>query len=110
MRSRIPIIVTGAFALAALMAFAPAASAQIDTGSIVGAVTDATGAVVPGASVTATQEGSGISVTTVTNQRGEYSIPNLRIGTYSVAAELQGFQRSVKQALRLNIATALRRN
>ncbi len=110
MRSRIPIIVTGAFALAVLMAFAPAASAQLDTGSIVGAVTDATGAVVSGASVTATQEGSGISVTTVTNQRGEYSIPNLRIGSYSVAAELQGFQRSVKQGLRLNIQTRLEVN
>ena len=111
MRSRkIRTISTGAFALAVLMAFVPAASAQIDTGAIVGAVTDSTGAAVPGVSVTATQEGSGISVTTVTNQRGEYSIPNLRIGTYSVAAELQGFQRSVKQSLRLNIQARLEVN
>ena len=86
-----------------LFSFATAAAAQTDTGVIVGRVVDDSGAVLPGVTVTMTQEGTGISATTVTNDRGEYLFPGLRVGTYSVAAELQGFRRAVRREIRVNV-------
>ncbi|HSF18892.1 MAG TPA: TonB-dependent receptor [Vicinamibacteria bacterium] len=63
------------------------------TGSIDGKVTDDTGAVLPGATVTLTSEALlGGSRTAVTNNLGSYRFPSLSIGIYSVQAELQGFE------------------
>lgn len=62
-------------------AYAGAASAQIDTGFIVGTVRDQSGAVVPGATVTATQDATGVPTTTVTSGSGQYAFPGLKIGT-----------------------------
>ncbi len=81
--------------------------AQLDTGSIVGAVRDPQGGVMPGVTVTATQEGTGTVYTAVTDDRGRYLFPNLRIGTYTVAAELQGFRRAVRSGLQLNVQSQL---
>lgn len=90
-------------AIVVLFAFATAAAAQTDTGVIVGRVVDDSGAVLPGVTVTVTQEGTGIAATTVTNDRGEYLFPGLRVGTYSVTAELQGFRRAVRREVRVNV-------
>ena len=60
---------------------------------ISGFVKDMSGGVVPGASVTATQLGTGLGRTTVTNTAGYYVIPDVPIGEYTVAAELVGFKR-----------------
>lgn len=81
------------------------AFAQIDTGVIVGRVVDDSGAVLPGVTVTATQEGTGLASSSLTNDRGEYIFPGLRVGTYSVAAELQGFRRAVRNGVRVNVQT-----
>ena len=51
----------------------------------------------PGVSVTATQEATGVAATSVTNANGEFIFPGLRVGTYDVAAELQGFRRTVRR-------------
>ncbi len=77
--------------------------AQTDTASIVGTVKDASGAVMPGVTVTATQTGTNVTLTAITNASGQYLFPNLRIGTYSVAAELQGFRRTVRSDVQLNV-------
>ena len=69
--------------------FGSTASAQIDTGTIVGRVTDASGGVLPGVSVTATQQGTGVASNAVTNANGEFIFPGLRVGAYEVAAELR---------------------
>src|SRR5829696_2047735 len=87
----------------ALAAFTPAAFAQIDTGVIVGRVTDDSGAVLPGVTIVATQEGTGVASTTVSNERGEYIFPGLRVGAYAVTAELQGFKRAVQRNVRVNV-------
>ena len=79
------------------------AFAQIDTGVIVGRITDDSGGVLPGVTVTATQDGTGIAATTVSNERGEYSFPGLRVGTYAVSAELQGFKRALRRDVRVNV-------
>ncbi|MFN2446177.1 MAG: carboxypeptidase regulatory-like domain-containing protein [Vicinamibacterales bacterium] len=78
-------------------------SAQIDTAAVVGRVADASGAILPGATVTATQEGTGVVSTTVTNASGEFVFPALRVGRYSVAAELSGFRRTVQPDVVLNV-------
>ncbi|HEX2453873.1 MAG TPA: TonB-dependent receptor [Vicinamibacterales bacterium] len=77
--------------------------AQTDTASIVGTVKDGSGAVMPGVTVTATQAGTDVALTTTTNASGQYVFPTLRIGTYSVAAELQGFRRTVRSDVLLNV-------
>jgi hypothetical protein len=79
------------------------ATAQLDTGTIVGTVTDSSGAVLPGVTVTATQEATGVAQTTVTNDSGQFIFPGLRVGRYTVAAELQGFRRGVRTDITLSV-------
>ena len=55
-----------------------------------GAVTDSTGAVLPGVTITAVHKASGNTFTTVTDERGEFRLP-VRVGTYTITAELSGF-------------------
>src|SRR5919206_472002 len=80
------------FTLAVLVAFASAASAQTFRGSITGRVADSTGAVLPGVSVTATNNGTSVARTTTTSETGDFSLPDLQLGTYTIEATLQGFQ------------------
>jgi len=65
---------------------------QTIVSSIVGQVSDASGAVVPSAQVTVTNEGTRISVQAITDAGGTYSIPNLYAGVYTVEAKCQGFE------------------
>jgi len=67
------------------------AFAQVTTADIVGRVTDATGAVLPGATVTITNEGTRDVRSAPTNVSGDYVFNLLPIGTYAVKVELQGF-------------------
>jgi len=63
--------------------------------TISGAVTDQSGAVVPGAVVTATNQGTGVSSTAQTNSAGQYVFPYLPLGTYTVHVKKEGFQTEV---------------
>jgi carboxypeptidase family protein len=65
------------------------ASAQTDRGRIVGTVTDANGAIVPGATVLVKNEGTGEERTTTTNESGYYIIPSLRPAFYTLKASAQ---------------------
>ncbi|MFN7976530.1 MAG: carboxypeptidase regulatory-like domain-containing protein [Vicinamibacterales bacterium] len=95
-------------ALVAVLSVLPSfASAQIDTGTIVGKVADESGAVLPGVTVTLTQEGTGVTISTVTNAAGEYVFPGQRIGKYTVTAELQGFKKSAYTGVQLNVQARL---
>src|SRR5579872_551889 len=66
--------------------------AQVDTGSITGTATDASGAVVSGAKVTLTNEGTGAVLSTTTGTDGNYTFSPVRIGTYKIDASAQGFK------------------
>ena len=99
-----------ALALALVLSLTGLASAQIDTASIVGTITDASGAVLPGVTVVATQVGTGTQLTAVTSDRGGYSLSNLKVGTYTVSAELEGFRRVVRQGVVLNVQERLQLN
>jgi hypothetical protein len=63
-----------------------------ETASVVGTVTDASGAVIPGATATLTNLGTGIVQTATTNGTGDYNFPLLQVGTYSVKIEAKGFK------------------
>jgi hypothetical protein len=72
--------------------WANAAHAQAETGDIVGTVTDASGAVVPGASVTATNVGTGVAQSAVAAGSGDFIFNQLQVGTYTVKVEAKGFK------------------
>ena len=74
------------------VAIAALCDAQTFRGSISGRVTDATGAVLPGVTVTATNNATAQSRTTTTSGTGDFSLPDLALGTYTLEATLQGFQ------------------
>jgi Carboxypeptidase regulatory-like domain len=87
--------------LMACLVFATIGSAQTTTGRISGTVNDSSGGVLPGVSVTVTQDGTGLSRTTSTDTRGGYVFVDLPVGTYSVKVELSGFKTSVKSGYTL---------
>jgi undecaprenyl pyrophosphate phosphatase UppP len=81
--------------------------AQFDAGQISGFVRDAGGLVVPGVSVTATNEGNLQRREAVSNADGYYVFPSLIVGTYTISAELPGFARSTTTGVRLNAASRI---
>ena len=70
---------------------------------LVGTVTDQSGALVPGVEVTAVNKETNVTGKTLSNERGDYLIDNLRPGSYDVSAELPGFKKQVFTAVRLEI-------
>ena len=73
--------------LLSVMVFSPPAYAQQETATITGIVRDASGGIVPKATVTVTNVQTNITAKTETDDQGAYVIPSLRPGEYSVAAE-----------------------
>ena len=90
-----------ALALTALAATAGAA-AQTIVGQIAGTVTDSSGGVLPGVTVTVANEGTGLVRTAVTDERGAWTVTNLPVGRYSVKAELTGFRPAQQTGFELN--------
>ena len=82
--------------------------AQAVTGTLLGNVTDSSGAAVPGATVTATETQTNIARTAVSNETGHYLFSSLKNGTYTVEAELQGFRKLVRQNVRVDVNTTMR--
>ena len=78
------------------------ASGQVGTGSIIGQVTDESGAVLPGVTVIASSPALQLQhLSGVTDERGEYRLTPLPIGTYTVEYQLQGFQTIRREGVRL---------
>ena len=71
--------------------FGATARAQYEDGSLTGTIHDATGAVVANAAVTVTNVNTDIAMKVMTNGSGDYEVPSLRVGIYSIKAEAQGF-------------------
>ena len=86
------------------------ASAQLGTATISGNVMDASGAVVPGATVTAVSVGTGFRRTTESGAQGEYNLPGLRPGPYDVTVESEGFRRAQQEGLVLQVDQNVRLN
>ena len=86
-----------------LLVFTGMALAQGTTGSIIGTVGDATGAVIPGATVTLRNVETGITRTVNTDAEGRYRAQQLGLGSYEVTSESAGFQTSVRTGITLTV-------
>src|SRR4029077_6583432 len=99
------------FAVAALLALAwglsllPAAHAQATGGNLIGKVQDKSGSPLPGATVTATQKETGLIRNTVTEADGNFRLPSLPSGTYTVQVELNGFATATSENVTISVAT-----
>src|SRR5579871_2129702 len=85
-------------------------SAQVDEGAITGTVTDTTGAVVPGATVTLLNVDQGITLDTKTTGSGAYTFSPVRIGHYTITATAQNFAKTTQSNLVVNVAQTLQVN
>ena len=92
-----------------VLGFAALTSAQVG-GSLSGTVRDESGAVIPGATVTATNTGIGTTFTTITDAQGLYSFPKLPVGRYDVTIQLEGFKPQKRTGLAVDADAALQLN
>ncbi len=79
------------------------ALAQRGRGTVLGIVTDQSGAVVPSAAVTIVNTETNVTTTVLTNNDGYYSAPNLAVGPYSVSAARDGFKKALRTGLTLEV-------
>ncbi|HEX8852438.1 MAG TPA: carboxypeptidase-like regulatory domain-containing protein, partial [Pyrinomonadaceae bacterium] len=93
------------FCLGLVLLVAPTggALAQGTASRVTGVVMDASGAVVPDATVTLTNEGTKVSFTTQTTSTGTYVFDSVQVGVYTVAVEKQGFKRFVSTTNQVNV-------
>lgn len=87
---------------------APTLHAQTRSATITGTVTDKTGAVVDGAQVTVTDSGTNASYHTTSTHSGDYTVPYLEAGTYSVTVSKPGFEAFTETALHLDTAQTVK--
>src|SRR4026209_1957772 len=76
---------------------------QTNTGRIVGTVTDASGAVIPGVEVAVKNPATGLSRTVITNESGTYAVPLLPPSSYDVEAALPGFRGETRSGVTVNV-------
>ena len=84
---------------------APPLHAQVDTGTILGTVTDASGAAISGAKVTLTNEGTSAALSTTTAPDGSYKFTPVKIGSYKLTTSFQGFQTITQTNVVVNVGT-----
>jgi hypothetical protein len=83
--------------------FAGAVAAQETRGTILGRVTDSTGAIVPNATVRASNVATGVPAEGKSNAAGNYTLPYLLPGTYTIQAELAGFKKFVREGIEIRV-------
>ena len=93
------------FLLLAVQVFGQSANSSLS-----GTIVDASQAVLPGATVTATNQDTGVTATTVTNEAGNYTFPSLQPGLYRVTAEMPSFQTQTKTDVKLGVGGQARLN
>ena len=96
--------------LTVLVLSCASAWAQVDTGTISGIVSDASGAIVPAAQVTITQHDTNVQMNLSTNESGFYAAPGLHPGVYDVAVSKLGFQTQHKNGIQLSVQDRLEVN
>jgi hypothetical protein len=89
--------------LIAFLVASTAVQAQETRGAIQGRVSDASGGAVAGAQVKAVNTATGVEVSAVTNESGNYALPYLLAGTYNLETTAQGFKKSVRDSIELRI-------
>jgi hypothetical protein len=90
-------------ALLTIIAAAGASAQSGDTARVFGTVTDESGGVLPGATVAVRNQATGVERSTVSGAEGEYVVPNLPIGTYTVTITLDGFRTHSRDGVTLRV-------
>src|SRR5262245_3993972 len=98
------------FAAFVCLLAATASFGQINNATLTGTVGDATGAILPGVSITATNTATGVVATALSNEAGAYTIQSLIPGTYTLSGELPGFQKQTYENVLLGNAITVRLN
>src|SRR5277367_2266744 len=88
--------------------FSPCAWGQAVTATLLGTVTDTTGASVPSANVQIVELATGITHAVTTNDSGNYTFPDLTPGSYSVTVEAQGFKKEIRPRVDVVVNTSTR--
>src|SRR5438552_8192743 len=104
MRRLLLAVVVSCFVLPALT------FAQSSNATVSGSVSDASGALIPGVSVTAKNTQTGIVSTVLSNESGTYNFASLQPGVYDLSAELTGFQTHTYSAVQLGLSQQVRLN
>src|SRR5579871_4764305 len=94
-----------AFLIASAVSVPYLAFTQIDTGSIIGTVQDPSGAAVVNAALTATNQDTGVVITSKPNGSGEYQFSGVRPGVYTVKATAPGFSAQIVKDVRIDVQT-----
>ena len=94
--------------LALIMTAATAFGQGAVSASLGGTIDDSSGSVIPGAAVIARNTDTGVEARTTTNNSGVYNFPSLQSGTYELAVEAPGFQRSTRTDIRLGLGQQAR--
>src|SRR5438445_8048336 len=94
--------------LTSLLVLAAMSVAQVDRGEIVGTVNDPSGARISGAQITLMNQQTGQSIHLTTDNEGNYSAKLLKIGTYAVSANKQGFQTTVQSTVDVAVNQSVR--
>ena len=93
--------------IAMLVSFSLGSASAQTLGTIIGAVTDDTGAVIPGVEVEITNEGQGTSSVVVTQSDGSYRLPSVQPGSYSIRIEVEGFRAHLVENLQVEVGSIL---
>src|SRR2546425_12464916 len=91
-----------------IFVFSITALAQTDRGTITGTVSDATGAVIPGATIEAKNVATGAVYQAGSSETGNYTLAQLPAGTYEVSAALPGFKRFLRTGIAIQVAQVVR--
>jgi hypothetical protein len=105
---RLYFIAMALFAVACL--FPALLPAQAISGDLVGAVSDATGAMVPNVTVTATNDGTGVKTTATTDDQGGYRFANLPVGSYTLSASATGFTTATVKGVQIQLNNTVTQN
>ena len=107
-RGSVRLFVSLGLALAFVLGFSLVGSAQVQNGTFTGTVTDPSGAVIPGATVTVTNVGTSLTATVDTDSGGLYRAAEMPVGSYKIEVSASGFKTAVKTGLFLSAGTIQR--
>jgi hypothetical protein len=86
-----------------LMLPSRAAFAQYDTGGLVGTIRDSSGSAVPNVTVTVTNDATGVATIVKTKDSGDYEVPSLRVGVYTISASAPGYAIAEAKSISLSV-------
>ena len=102
--------IVAAALFAAVVAFPALLPGQAISGDLVGAISDATGAMIPNVTITATNDATGVKITTTTDTEGAYRLANLPPGSYTLTASTTGFATTTLKGVQVQLNNTVTQN